>query len=118
MEPTDALVEIILSQPILLFLKIMFSITFGLILKDIAVKISAGFLFYLDKNFNEGDQVYLDNEKATIVKLGPLNSVFMVENGRGTVWRYIPNDRIKWCKLEKVIIPPTVEKERSNKGEK
>lgn len=105
MEPTDQLVEFVLSQPVLLFLKIMFSITFGLILKDLAVKISAGIQFYLDKNFNEGDRVYLDGEPATIVKLGPFTSVFMIENGRGTVWRYIQNDRIKWCKLEKVIIP-------------
>jgi hypothetical protein len=105
MENTDTFVNMIVSEPVVLFLKIMFSITIGLLLKDLATKIAAGVIFYFDRNFNEGDQVFLDGEKATIVKMGPFTSVFMVENGRGTVWRYIPNDRIKYSKLEKVICP-------------
>lgn len=110
MDPTNELIEVIFSQPVLLFFKIIVTITVGLLLKDLATKISAGILFYFDKNFNEGDRVYLDGEEATIVKLGPFTSVFMIENGRGTVWRYISNDRIKWCKLEKIIIPGKKEK--------
>jgi hypothetical protein len=44
-------------------------------------------------------------KKATIVKIGLLETVFMVTNDNGELlWRYISNDRIKFTKLEKPIV--------------
>lgn len=105
MENTEVLTEVILSQPILLFLKIIISITVGLILKELCIKIALGVIFYFDRNFNEGDIVYLDGEEAIIIKIGLFTTVFMIKNGRGTVWKYVSNDRIKYSNLEKIIKP-------------
>ncbi len=105
MDNINALTEVVFSTSMITFIKIMFSITLSLILKDIAVKMSSGLMFYLDKNFNEGDTVYIDDKKATIVKIGLLETVFMVTNDNGEIlWRYISNDRIKFTKLEKPIV--------------
>ena len=53
--------------------------------------------------FNEGDHIILDDCDAIIVKIGLRESVFGVYSDKGYVWRYIPNDRIKFHKLEKII---------------
>ena len=53
--------------------------------------------------FNEGDHVILDDCDAIIVKIGLRESVFGVYKDKGYVWRYIPNDRLKFHKLEKII---------------
>ena len=51
----------------------------------------------------EGDHVYLDGQLANIVKIGLSTTVFGIINGRGYVWRYVPNERIPTLKLEKII---------------
>jgi hypothetical protein len=53
--------------------------------------------------FNEGDEVLLDSELAMIVKIGTRETVFGVYSDRGYTWRYVPNERIPYLKLEKVI---------------
>jgi hypothetical protein len=53
--------------------------------------------------FNEGDEVLLDGELAMIVKIGTRETVFGVYSDRGYTWRYVPNERIPYLKLEKVI---------------
>ena len=56
-----------------------------------------------DPAFNEGDEVLLDGELAMIVKIGARQTVFGVYSERGYTWRYVPNERIPYLKLEKVI---------------
>jgi proteasome assembly chaperone (PAC2) family protein len=45
----------------------------------------------------------LDGELAMIVKIGARQTVFGVYSDRGYTWRYVPNERIPFLKLEKVI---------------
>lgn len=97
--------EITLSPTIIMWVSALLSITAALAIKDLVTTVVAGLLFWMNSSFNEGDHVYIDGEKAVIVKLGLRMSVFRIENGRGETWRYVYNDRIKYMKLEKVIIP-------------
>ena len=53
--------------------------------------------------FNEGDKVILDGNDALIVKIGLRESIFGVYSDKGFTWRYVPNERIPFLKLEKVI---------------
>ena len=51
-----------------------------------------------------GDTISNTNEViAMIVKIGARQTVFGVYSERGYTWRYVPNERIPYLKLEKVI---------------
>lgn len=73
------------------------------ILRDLATEVAAGLSFYLDPKFNETDIVYIDGEKATIIKIGFRYSVFEIEKDDVVTWRYLQNSLIKRTKLAKVI---------------
>jgi hypothetical protein len=45
----------------------------------------------------------LDDEEAVIIAIGVTKTVFEKVNDRGVVWRYVPNERLAYLKLEKVI---------------
>lgn len=76
---------------------------FSLIIKDVLSSAAFGFLFYLDKSFNEGDNVYINGEHATIVKISITRSIFkMHETNR---WKYVHNSKIRDLDLEKVVEP-------------
>jgi hypothetical protein len=102
--------EIVLSPTVIMWITALLSITAALATRDLIATVVAGLLFWFNSAFDEGGHVYIDGEKAVIVKLGLRMSVFRIENGRGETWRYVYNDRIKFMKLEKVIIP----KEKTN----
>ena len=51
----------------------------------------------------EGDKVKLDGEEAVVIKIGMTTSVFGVTAKDGYTWRYVPNQRIDYLKLEKII---------------
>jgi hypothetical protein len=74
----------------------------SMILPWIAVLISLVVAIWFPA-FNEGDEVLLDGELAMIVKIGARQTVFGVYSDRGYTWRYVPNERIPYLKLEKVI---------------
>ena len=63
----------------------------------------SGLKFKFNPAFNEGDHIILDDHDAIIVKIGLRESVFGVYKDKGYVWRFIPNDRLKFHKLEKII---------------
>ena len=63
----------------------------------------SGLKFKFNPAFNEGDHIILDDDDAIIVKIGLRESVFGVYRDKGYVWRFIPNDRLKFHKLEKII---------------
>ena len=79
------------------------SIIVAVWLKDYATGIAKGLKFKMNPAFNEGDEVLLDGELAMIVKIGTRETVFGVYSDRGYTWRYVPNERIPYLKLEKVI---------------
>ena len=57
----------------------------------------------MNREFNPGDIVLLDNEEAVIINIGLTKTVFEKVNDRGIVWRYVPNERLAYLKLEKVV---------------
>jgi hypothetical protein len=66
----------------------------------------------MNNQFQEGDHVLIDGERALIVKIGMTQSVFGVTKSNGEfdgdyVWRYVPNERIEFLKLEKIIFDHT-----------
>lgn len=95
-----------LNQDTINLIQLILSFIIGLVLKDLCVSFVSGLLFYLNAQFKEGDEVFVDGERALIVKIGFRQTVFGVDNGRGYTWRYVQNDRIKFLKLEKVVRKP------------
>ena len=84
----------------------------GFMIKDFATKLSKGIAFSMNKQFQEGDHVLVDGERALIVKIGITQTVFGVTKDAGPlegdyVWRYVPNERIAFLKIEKVIFDHT-----------
>ena len=85
------------------WITVLVSLIVAVWLKDYATSIAKGLKFKMNPAFNEGDEVLLDGELAMIVKIGTRETVFGVYSTRGYTWRYVPNERIPYLKLEKVI---------------
>lgn len=85
------------------FIVAMVAVVATLVMKNAAEKIAKGLAFKWDKAFNEGDQIILDGQSGVIVKIGLLTSVFGIYSENGYTWRYVPNERIPFLKLEKII---------------
>ena len=109
--------EITLTAGAVAWISALITIAIGLAAKEMLTTFVSGLLFCFNKNFNEGDEVYIDGEKAIIVKVGLRQTVFGIDNGRGYTWRFIYNDRIKTHKLEKVVIKPEIKKMRNGSGD-
>ena len=84
-------------------LVIMLALILTLMVRDFASNFINGLKFRMHSSFQEGDQCILDGENAVILKIGFYETVVQIDNGRGLVWRFLPNERIKFYKLEKVI---------------
>jgi hypothetical protein len=107
--PAGAAIEI--TEFILPYIGMVVIVVFGFMLKDFA-KWGKGIAFQLNKQFQEGDHVLIDGERALIVKIGMTQTVFGVTKSNGEfdgdyVWRYVPNERIEFLKLEKIIFDHT-----------
>lgn len=72
-----------------------------LVIKDLLSSFANGVSFYIDKNFHEGDNVILNGEEATIVKIGLMRTIFRKKANSN--WYFVHNDRIKYLNLEKKI---------------
>lgn len=98
-----------LEQLIAPYLTGLFILVLTFWFKDLATKMAKGLAFKLDKNFNEGDQVILDGNHAVIIRIGITTTVFgtyRTEPDSVDVkhfWRYVPNERIPYLTLEKII---------------
>lgn len=92
-----------LTGMLLPWIAVLTSLIIAIWVKDFAVSVAKGLKFRLDPAFNEGDEVLLDGELAIIVKIGIRQSVFGVYRDRGYTWRYVPNERIPYLKLEKIV---------------
>ena len=103
--------EISIGLGVIAWITTLLTIALGLAVKDLVTTAVSGFLFYLNKNFNEGDHVYVDGEHAVINKIGMRQTIFKINNGRGETWRYVYNNKIQNMKLEKVITPKNGGKE-------
>lgn len=104
--PTGAAVEI--TTILMPFISMMLIVIIGLMIKDFGMKAAKGVAFAMNKSFQEGDKVILDGERALIVKIGLTQTVFGIIKDGGAydgdyVWRYVPNERIPFLKLEKIV---------------
>ena len=108
--PTGAAMEI--TELIMPYIGMVLIVVFGFMFKDFATKLSKGIAFSMNNQFQEGDHVLLDGERALIVKIGITQTVFGVTKVGGEldgdyIWRYVPNERIDFLKLEKIIFDRT-----------
>ena len=101
-----------LTELIMPYIGMVIIVVIGFMFKDFTTKLSKGIVFQMNKQFQEGDHVLLDDERALIVKIGMTQTVFGVTKTEGElngdyVWRYVPNERIDFLKLEKIIFDRT-----------
>ena len=108
--PNAAAMEI--TEFLLPYIGMVMIVIIGFMIKDFATKLSKGIAFSMNKQFQEGDKVLIDGERALIVKIGIAQTVFGIQKSHGEfggdyVWRYVPNERIEFLKLEKIIFDHT-----------
>ena len=104
--PSGAAMEI--TEFLLPYIGMVMIVIIGFMIKDFATKLSKGIAFSMNKQFQEGDKVLIDGERALIVKIGITQSVFGISKSNGEfdgdyVWRYVPNEKIENLKIEKII---------------
>lgn len=92
-----------LTDMLLPWIAILVSVIITIWFKDFATNIAKGLAFKRKPGFEPGDRVYLDGESALIISIGIQETVFEIERDGITVWRYIPNTRTEYIKLEKII---------------
>jgi len=92
-----------LTNLLLPWIGVLLSLIIALWVKNFVDAFVKGVTFKMNNSFNEGDKVLLDGAEAIIVKIGAMETVFGVYSDRGYTWRYVPNSRIPFLKLEKII---------------
>ncbi len=92
-----------LSQFYVEFIGFTLTLIVALAMRDWATSFIKGMKFKMNKAFAEGDKVILDDKHALIVKIGMSETVFGVYGKEGYTWRYVPNERIAFLKLEKIV---------------
>ena len=110
--PTPNAAALEITEFLLPYIVMVMIVILGFMIKDFATKMSKGIAFSLNKQFQEGDHVLIDGERALIVKIGMTQTVFGVTKSHGDfdgdyVWRYVPNERIEFLKIEKIIFDHT-----------
>lgn len=110
--PTPNAAAMQLTEFLMPFIGMLVMVVIAFMIKDFAMKFSKGLAFSMNKQFQEGDHVLVDGERALIVKIGITQTVFGVTKDAGPlegdyVWRYVPNERIAFLKIEKVIFDHT-----------
>ena len=94
-----------LTNFLLPWIGILISAIIAIMFKDWATSLAKGLQFKWNPAFYEGDTIILDGQEGMIVKIGARETVFSVYSDSGLVWRYVPNERIAFLKLEKVMNP-------------
>ena len=100
------------------WIAVLVSIIMALLIKDWATSFAKGLKFKMNRDFNPGDIVLLDGEEAVIITIGITKTVFEKVNKRGLVWRYVPNERLAYLKLEKIVRTDVHKNGYSEKKEK
>jgi small-conductance mechanosensitive channel len=106
--PTPGGAALEITEFLLPYIGMVMIVIIGFMIKDFATKLSKGIAFSMNKQFQEGDKVLIDGERALIVKIGLTQSVFGISKSNGEfdgdyVWRYVPNEKIENLKIEKII---------------
>lgn len=104
MENPIGITELYLKEYIQHIIWIGLSLLIWSLIKDFVARFAGGLSFYWDKHFNAGDHVIIDGEAAVIISIGMRETVFEIKTSeKGMKWRYVPNDKIRSLKLEKVV---------------
>ena len=116
--PTPNAAALEITELLLPYIGMVMIVIIGFMIKDFATKMSKGIAFSMNKQFQEGDHVLLDDERALIVKIGLTQTVFGIQKTHGEfdgdyIWRYVPNERIDYLKLEKIVFDKTPINNRS-----
>ena len=106
--PSISSASVEITELLLPYIGMVMIVIIGFMIKDFATKLSKGIAFSMNKQFQEGDKVLIDGERALIVKIGITQSVFGISKSNGEfdgdyVWRYVPNEKIENLKIEKII---------------
>ena len=94
-----------LTEYLIPWIALLASLVVTMWIKDWVTSFVKGMQFRRNKAFNEGDHVILDGMPAVVVKIGMTETVFGVYSDAGYTWRYVPNVRIPYLKLEKIVNP-------------
>jgi len=105
-----------LTTLILPWIAILVSAIIAFMLKDFITNFAKGLAFQMNSAFSEGDKVIIDGSEAIIVKVGIKQTVFGVFSDKGYTWRYVPNERIPFLKIEKVVDPDLHKDSEEEKG--
>ena len=110
--PTPNVAALEITEFLLPYIGMVMIVIIGFMIKDFATKFTKGLAFQMNNQFQEGDHVLIDGERALIVKIGISQTVFGVTKSGGEldgdyVWRYVPNERIDFLKIEKIIFDHT-----------
>ena len=74
------------------------------LLKTEMINVFKGIQFRFDRDFNEGDPVYLDCEKGRLVKIGLFQSKMYMYHADGTItMRKFNNFDMNRLKMEKIL---------------
>ena len=92
-----------LTEYLVPWIVLLVSLVVTMWIKDWVTSFVKGMQFRRNKAFNEGDHVILDGMPAVVVKIGMTETVFGVYSDAGYTWRYVPNVRIPYLKLEKIV---------------
>ena len=92
-----------LTDLVVPWLAILISIAAVFWFKEFAQNLVAGMSFKWGGNFREGDQVILDGHDAMIIKIGMKETVFGRYTENGYTWQYVPNEKLEFHKLEKIV---------------
>lgn len=92
-----------LTDLIVPWMAILISIAAAFWFKEFAQNLVAGMSFKWGGNFREGDQVILDGHDAMIIKIGMKETVFGRYTENGYTWQYVPNEKLEFHKLEKIV---------------
>ena len=94
-----------LTEYLIPWIALLVSLVVTMWIKDWVTSFVKGMQFRRNKAFNEGDHVILDGMPSVVVKIGMIETVFGVYSDAGYTWRYVPNVRIPYLKLEKIVNP-------------
>ncbi len=110
--------EVVLSDFYVEFIGFLLTLMIGLAIRDAATSFVKGAKFRFNPAFKEGDKVRLDGQHALIVKIGMSETVFGIYGDDGYTWRYVPNTRIEFLKLEKIVDPELHRDTQQEKAQK
>ena len=94
-----------LTEYLVPWIALLVSLVATMWIKDWVAAFVKGMQFRRNPAFQESDHVILDGQPAVIVKIGVSETVFGVYSEAGYTWRYVPNIRIPFLKLEKIVNP-------------